>query len=125
MPKALCRKAGLAGRHSPLARLLHSGDRFVIADPAPRYVARARDKAAGGYKIRRALIFWLELFLGRIIGSPTVRNGTDGHSIRDWYPLVELASFWGVFENFEVDFGGSPFLTPISSENDQNRSEKR
>ena len=29
------------------------------------------------------------------------------------YPLVELASFWGVFENFEVDFGGSPFLTPI------------
>ena len=41
------------------------------------------------------------------------------------YPLVELASFWGVFENFEVDFGGSPFLTPIRSENDQNRSEKR
>ena len=26
------------------------------------------------------------------------------NELRISYPLVELASFWGVFENFEVDF---------------------
>ena len=65
--------------------------------------------------------------------SPAVKNAVNNLSPcavnqgcnKPPYPLVELAFFLGVFENFEVDFGGAPFLTPISSENDQNRSEKR